>query len=954
MSQIATPTPQSDKIQAISDKMSQSLKQKSPTESKLSCIHTAQNDQQKYTHETTTEQEFPPLHSVYLTSFNTSIQPAQSHTMPTNQTNTTNTTTTDNLAYSVEAWRSGKLTTKRLEQFASTILPSSVQVQLAQPFGKDDINQSFYAEKCFRHILLPLLKSGYLSCRATKKLEIASIRVRQLQQLRKKYTPIDFRPLQGFQADWETTNEIRTDWKEMTSACLLHYNGDVATVVRWIGGPHVNAQIDAPKTLSKLQPILTADVYDDLKRILTTGAPALCNAQATESNFQEYLKYGNHQSVKQNQKTFEATIVKQSKRGLTLIMDPQLIHYTLNAHLSPQGLVDVLHARRKPRPLSDSSFRPWPGASGINDWTSKVNEPKLHFADSFHKFCTWHWNLAISYPHHDRHTGDDDVQCAFPRIKYNPNLVAMHSAISNNTLIMNTGLTFGDNTSPSNWEPVARARQQLAQKLWSEPDILTRAHKYLPKFTFDAPSSPLEQAEFTIAIADSINTGVFDEATGKRKPPQFNHHVDDNMYGDISELMPRAAAASIISLYEIVGYPDGRIPDPISWEKFGTAYGHIRRVVGWNFNTRTLTYTLPNDKRTSITTLIETFITKDHFTILEAAELHGTLADASRANRQGRTLFFSFQNAFRRTIQSRFNQVRGYYNRKSKRQKFQAQLPKHLHGRIDSMIAREMAALLWSTKSKIALTKVVIDELAYLHSLLADPNYKWEMQIGHVIPRDPQFTCTGDACLTGGGAYCHELQYWFDVMWSPRVTEAIGNNKIHINMMEFVVVILQLAATIVAVEEWPQNLEISKAFYPGIPKLAKLLIKTDNSPSQNWAHKVSSKSEYGQQLVRTYAALLDRTSLAVQSDHIKGTDNALADFLSRQTFYSHSPATRHQQIFDKEPKLASYRYFRPHLELLSHLESRLFNEPWTTTTTLPKQLGQFVAAGSTILYSVTL
>ena len=139
-----------------------------------------------------------------------------------------------------------------------------------------------------------------------------------------KYTPIDFRPLQGFQTDWETTNEIQTDWKEMKSACLLYYNGDVTTVVHWIGGPHINAQIDPPKTLSKLKPIPTTDVYDDLKRILPTGAPALCNAQATESNFQEYLKYGNHQPVKQNQKekTFEVTNFKQSKRGLTIIMDP--------------------------------------------------------------------------------------------------------------------------------------------------------------------------------------------------------------------------------------------------------------------------------------------------------------------------------------------------------------------------------------------------------------------------------------------------------------------------------------------------------------------------------------------------------------------------------------------------------------------------------------------------------
>ncbi|KAI2509335.1 hypothetical protein MHU86_5088 [Fragilaria crotonensis] len=172
-------------------------------------------------------------------------------------------------------------------------------------------------------------------------------------------------------------------------------------------------------------------------------------------------------------------------------MDPQLIHFALDAHLSPQGLVDVLHPRRKPRPLSDSSFRPWPGAMAINDWTSKKNEPQLHFAKSFLNFCVWQWNLAITYPTHDRHTGDDDVQCAFPRLKYHPQLVAMHSSISNHTLVMNTGLTFGDNTSPSNWEPIARARQQLAQHYWlHQPDMAQeQARKYLPTFKFAPPSN---------------------------------------------------------------------------------------------------------------------------------------------------------------------------------------------------------------------------------------------------------------------------------------------------------------------------------------------------------------------------------------------------------------------------------------------------------------------------------
>ena len=189
-----------------------------------------------------------------------------------------------------------------------------------------------------------------------------------------------------------------------------------------------------------------------------------------------------------------------------------MIHFALNAHLSPQGLFHVIHKRLKPRPLSDSSFRPYPGALAINDWTHKYNKPKLHFADSFYRFCVWQWNLAITYPDSDRHTGNDDVQCAFPRIKYNPQLVAMHSAISNGTLMMNTGLTFGDNTSASNWAPIARARQQLVQHHWHDGDaIITKAANFLPPFTFAPPATPTERVAFAKAIPDSIHTGVLDE-----------------------------------------------------------------------------------------------------------------------------------------------------------------------------------------------------------------------------------------------------------------------------------------------------------------------------------------------------------------------------------------------------------------------------------------------------------
>ena len=154
-----------------------------------------------------------------------------------------------------------------------------------------------------------------------------------------------------------------------------------------------------------------------------------------------------------------------------------------------------MHHRRKPRPISEGSFRPFLNSFAINDWTNKKNEPTLHFSESFNRFLKWQWNLAITYPDHERYTGDDDVQCAFPRIKYNPNLVAMHSAIFNGTLMICTGLTFGDDTSPSNWEPVARARQQLAQYIWYDPaTMMTKAGPYLPQFNFAPPATLSERS----------------------------------------------------------------------------------------------------------------------------------------------------------------------------------------------------------------------------------------------------------------------------------------------------------------------------------------------------------------------------------------------------------------------------------------------------------------------------
>ena len=80
------------------------------------------------------------------------------------------------------------------------------------------------------------------------------------------------------------------------------------------------------------------------------------------------------------------------------------------------------------------------------------------------------------------------------------------------------------------------------------------------------------------------------------------------MYADITELLPRAASASVFALYEIIVYPYGESPNPISWDKFETMHGHLRRIVGWEYTSRDLTFALPPDKCLTITELLSTWL----------------------------------------------------------------------------------------------------------------------------------------------------------------------------------------------------------------------------------------------------------------------------------------------------------------------------------------------------------
>jgi hypothetical protein len=720
----------------------------------------------------------------------------------------------------------------------------------------------------------------------------------------------------------------------------------------------VGAHRNIEKTLRHLRGKVDAVTYDTLEASWNDGVPKLCNAEASEENFRAYLEYGNHETVTKKPEIAYKTLLKDNKRGYCLLFDPRMVFFALNCHVTPIGLVGIDKKHKKPRPIFDSSFRPKPRFSGINDWTTKETEPPLHFATSFTNYLKWVYNLRVTYPKREIYLGDDDISGAFRHMKYNPNLVGMHSCVIAGHLACSTGMTFGDNTSPSNFEPIADARRQLAKYLWKQSNTISLTTKLLPAIQLAAPPSATDTQSFVRADADSINRGVMD-SNNERSAPQFDHHVDDNIYADVSEYMHRTVCSSVLALWQILGFPHEDTPDPLSREKFCGTYTHLRKTLGHLVDSRDMTVGITPEKREILLEELSEWINvAKEFTLRDISSLHGLLESVTRFTMWARPYFFYTQNEIRRTLEQRYHILKRSYKAKGREDAFKRQLSPQLMHRLGSLVAKEKAIFLWSNNATITMTKRLRESLTTIRDALQDDDKQWKQPIGFIIERDAHVVTLGDASGLGGGAYCERLSFWFDITWSKRVTESFNSkpaneNTVHINSLEFIVVVLQYAATVTRFETLTKR-ESAYIFPEGVPAQPVMLCRTNNTAAEAWANKVTSQSLQGQRLIGVMADLLRTKNLGLNARHIAGVQNVLADFISRPTHFALSFSDRAEQIFQKHALARTWDYFLPSQELLQSLSSSLFNERTQDRQDLPKNLGRFVPAGSTILCSPTI
>ena len=247
-------------------------------------------------------------------------------------------------------------------------------------------------------------------------------------------------------------------------------------------------------------------------------------------------------------------IINKEERNCFLFPLPcWLDRFIPHMHLTPQGLVIV--EGKNDRLVFNGSYRINAESTCVNQWTHKSNEPTLEFPQAFHNHLQRIYNLRLSYPTAEIYLWDDDVSSAFRWVKLNPDVAAIFAFRVGTHLYIPTGQTFGSNTSPSNWETLAKARRLLGE------DILSRSYDYQDELrdkhahylTQVKRTAPRDTVPITAAVRDAHNTGVFRDKV--RPPTQMNMHVDDNLLVDVEPYIDRAIAASIESIFLVLGHP---------------------------------------------------------------------------------------------------------------------------------------------------------------------------------------------------------------------------------------------------------------------------------------------------------------------------------------------------------------------------------------------------------------
>ena len=808
----------------------------------------------------------------------------------------------------------------------SLTIPKTATLRKKGTFGSPDLNHQFSEAPHLDHCVLHLFKNDWLTPEDKANLFEYEPLYKVLDDTVQECKNVDFSSLAHYRTDWSQQKTIPEERCKLFTACLIHFNGHVGDVIRYVGGNYTAEYRDVEKALAAVKPLLPKEDYLDLKRCYEVGSPNKLVAEVSRDNSMLYLQKGNHPNMAQNPEIVQETMNKEEKNCHVLPLPAWLMRFLPGAHHVPQAL--VLKPGKDPRLVWDGTKKHLWNSTPMNDLTSAEDEPPITFGKVKFAHLIRIWNLRITYTDEDILLCETDFKACFRNPKMHPDTAGAFGFIIDQLMYIPTGMVFGSNTSGPSWEPFRRAASMLALHYYHDTSLVGKHKDLLDVLLWE--DDPAPQTEFVQAVKDDLNPGVLDD-DGKPVPTPHNIYVDDNLLAEVKKFMPQAIAAAIEAIFVLLGSPDLEVREmALSYKKFqGMLVSHQRTQLGMAIDTRKMTVSVPLSYLDQVRLLLRSHwhIHRKRFTVNEAAVLCGKIGHMAEVVP---AIYHLLTHMFT-SIAAALNKNKKYLALTSKTfREAMKEAARSIESENDlkqvSFARGKVAKGQHRSKLQHNILPTLREELTLLHDILDDPTVTWSCPIAHLVPRQPDAEAAGDSSLRAAGGWSTDLGFWWHLEWPDEVVKRtklfLPDNKsgkfISINLLEYATVIINYAASLVAYTSGHTNINPDTVPFP------VLLNWADNKASIKWTNVMCTANQAGRSLGRLFCALLLDNPLGINCDYIRTTDNTIADDISRLK-KSNDGIYNYSSLLQDFPQLQDCKIFQPSKELLSIVVQSLLN-----------------------------
>ena len=716
--------------------------------------------------------------------------------------------------------------------------------------------------------------------------------------------PSDWRSLSSMGPIKEASPSLSRGRAYLLAAALLVLDFSVGDLLRWMGGVYTHAHINlgpikrAVDEARSYPPSPGAPVvdFDRALHVLEHGAPIRASYVCRRIDVLQRNVYDNHASIGDEADAVFAKIVSECNNHFLIALPRWTWRFIYGVFLSPIGFV---LRKSKGRVVVDPSTHVLSedDSGALNDHmnaNAADDVPPTYYATAQTRHWRHIWNLRISHPRTDILLYKDDINSAFHRVRYHPDIAAAFAYVWGDWLIISVGVIFGARNSPGWFCLISELRAHLAAVSPSLP-----SSPLLPlvrRISIPAAPSRAVTRTFAQAQADAVNPGT---ASTALVPTHHATFVDDNLMAEVHHRIQLSIQRSSASCYLLFGHPRKDLTPSLSEEKFVPSASHTMEQLGLDIDTRSMRVIYPLPKRTALLSLID----------------DGWSAGSPKSQRQIATLLGHLRTAATILPLGSYFSIR-----------LQQWLTSCLRATIADASAElprtERVRTAWRSRRCFFIPAFVARDLAFVRQTLCCSSAAeiWSRPLGLLVPRSPHAVSLTDASYEGLGGWCEAFpmqwrlsstdlasQGWPVLTKEPQRFASFPATKLHINVLEFVAVFIQTWFIL--------QLSASRSPPPGGWVFH---FRSDNTSALGWmSHASRTRRSTIQNLARAYAALLTfvmPSRFVVTSSHISGKDNVEADALSRPLQF---PSLLDTQALC--PRLHGLPLYRVPSALLSHL-----------------------------------